>query len=131
VERPNSHWETRIGGQSIFPAYKGTVWIDKKSVRVLRIEMQARNIPEEFPLDSVEWVVDYSFVRIGTGQFLLPVHAENLSCWRGTSQCARNAIDFRNYRKFTSESQIMATDSTVSFEGEEKPPAKPAPDKKK
>jgi hypothetical protein len=128
VERPNSHWETRIGGQSIFPAYKGAVWLDKKSMRTLRIEMQARNIPEEFPLDTVEWVVEYAFVRIGTAQFLLPSHAENLSCWRGSSRCARNAIDFRNYRKFTSESQIMATDSSISFEGDE-PEKKPAPKK--
>jgi hypothetical protein len=133
VERKNSHWETRIGGQSIFPAYKGSVWIDKKSMRVLRIEMQARSIPEEFPLNTVEWVVDYEFVRIGTAQFLLPVHAENLSCWRGSFTCARNTIDFRNYRKFTSESQIMTTDSAISFDGEEgaaKPPAKPAEKKK-
>ncbi len=126
VQRPNSHWETRIGGQSIFPAYKGSVWIDKKSLRVLRIEMLARSIPDEFPLDTVEWVVDYEFVRIGTAQFLLPVHAENLSCWRGTTRCSRNAIDFRNYRKFTSESQIMTTDSAISFDGAdaEKPEVK-------
>ena len=102
-------------------------------MRVLRIEMQARSIPEEFPLNTVEWVVDYEFVRIGTQQFLLPVHAENLSCWRGSFTCARNTINFRNYRKFTSESQIMTTDSAISFDGEEAPakaPAKPAEKKK-
>jgi hypothetical protein len=126
VEQPNSHWQTIIGGQSVFPAYKGSVWIDKRTFRVLRIEMQARNVPEEFPLDTIEWVVDYAFVRIGTTEFLVPVHAENLSCWRGSSRCARNALDFRNYRKFTSESQIMTTDSTVSFEGAEPPKSEPA-----
>ncbi len=72
VERRNSHWETRIGGQAIFPAYKGSVWIDKKSMRVLRIEMQARSIPEEFPLNTVEWVVNYEFVRLGTRSFCCP-----------------------------------------------------------
>lgn len=124
VEQPNSHWQTIMGGQSVLPAYKGSVWIDKKTWRILRIEMQARNVPAEFPLDSIEWVVDYSFVRIGGAEFLLPVHAENLSCWRGTLRCARNAMDFRNYRKFTSESQITTTDSTITFDGEE--PPKPA-----
>ena len=110
-----------MGGQSVLPAYKGSVWIDKKTWRILRIEMQARNVPEEFPLDTIEWVVDYSFVRIGGAEFLLPVHAENLSCWRGTTRCARNALDFRNYRKFTSESQITTTDSTITFDAEEPP----------
>ena len=121
VEQPNSHWQTIMGGQSVLPAYKGSVWIDKKTWRILRIEMQARNVPAEFPLDTIEWVVDYSFVRIGGAEFLLPVHAENLSCWRGTTRCARNALDFRNYRKFTSESQITTTDSTITFDAEEPP----------
>jgi hypothetical protein len=40
-------------------------------------------------------------------QYLLPVHSENLSCQRGTSICSRNAIDFRNYKKFGSESTII------------------------
>jgi hypothetical protein len=128
VEQPNSHWQSIMAGQSVLPAYKGSVWIDKKTARILRIEMQARKIPEAFPLDTVEWVVDYSFVRIGDGEFLLPVHAENLSCWRGTSRCARNAIDFRNYRRFTSESQITTTDSTINYDAEE--PPKPSTKKK-
>ena len=129
VDQAHSHWENRVGGQMVFPAYKGSVWIDKQSHRVLRIEMQARNIPQEFPLDASEWVVDYEFVRIGTGRYLVPIHAENLACFRGSSQCVRNATDFRNYRKFTSESQIMTIDSAVSFEEEPeqpKPPAKKA-----
>ncbi|HWQ54363.1 MAG TPA: hypothetical protein VN442_11810 [Bryobacteraceae bacterium] len=128
VEQPNSHWQTVMGGQSVLPAYKGSVWIDRKTWRVLRIEMQARNVPQEFPLDTIEWVVEYSFVRIGGGEYLLPVHAENLSCWRGTQRCTRNALDFRNYRKFTSESQITTTDSSITFDGEE--PPKPATRKK-
>ncbi|MBI4877225.1 MAG: hypothetical protein HY822_21565 [Acidobacteria bacterium] len=122
VEQPNSHWENRVAGQSVFPSYKGSVWIDRRSHRVLRIEMQARNLPQEFPLDASEWVVDYEFVRIGPAPYLVPVHAENLACFRGTSRCVRNATDFRNYRRFTSESQILTVDSTVSFEGAEKKP---------
>jgi hypothetical protein len=118
VKQPNSHWKTQLGGQWVTPAYRGSVWIDKKTYRALRIEMQARNVPDEFPLDTIEWVVDYSFVRIGGPEFLVPVHGENLSCWRGSTQCVRNALDFRNYRKFTSESQIMTTDSNINYDGE-------------
>ncbi len=130
VAQPNSHWQTVIGGQSVRPAYKGSVWIDTRTQRVLRIEMQAVQVPKSFPLDAIEWVVDYAFVRIGTAEFLLPTHAENLACWRGTGQCAKNALDFRNYRKFTSESQIMTSDSSVTFDKEETPAAPPAPKKK-
>jgi len=107
VEHENSHWHVQVASQSVFPAYKGSVWIDKKNGRVLRIEMQARNIPGEFPLDTVETVADYEYVRIGGAQqFLLPVHSETLSCQRGTNYCSRNAIDFRNYKKYSGEATI-------------------------
>ena len=107
VEHQTSHWRVQVASQSVFPAYKGSVWIDKKNGRVLRIEMQARNVPSEFPLDTVETVAEYAYVRIGGVQeFLLPVHSETLSCQRGTNYCSRNAIDFRNYRKYSGEASI-------------------------
>jgi hypothetical protein len=106
VEREHSHWRVIVASQSVFPAYRGSVWIDPKTGRTLRIEMQARKVPEEFPLDAIESAVDYDFVRLGEGKFLLPVHAENLACERGTPDCSRNAIDFRNYHKYGSESTI-------------------------
>ena len=89
------------------PAYRGSVLIDKETSRVLRIEMQSRNIPSEFPLDKIETALDYEFLRLGDRQFLVPVHSETLSCQRGTNVCSRNAIDFRNYRKFSGESNIQ------------------------
>ena len=107
VKRENSHWRIQVPSQSVYPAYKGSVWIDKKNGRVLRIEMQARSIPGEFPLDTVETAADYEYVRIGgIQQFLLPVRSESLSCQRGTSNCSRNTIDFRNYKKYSGEASI-------------------------
>ena len=106
VERENSHWSIMVASQMVRPAYRGSVWIDKESSRVLRIEMQSRNMPEEFPMDKAESATDYEYIRIGPQQFLLPVHAEVLSCQRGTSICSRNAIDFRNYHKYAGESNI-------------------------
>jgi hypothetical protein len=106
VERDSSHWRVQAPSQSIHPAYKGSVWIEPESGRVLRIEIQARSLPEEFPIDVVESVIDYASVRIGSGQFVLPVHAESLSCQRGTQNCSRNTIDFRNYHKYEAESSI-------------------------
>jgi hypothetical protein len=110
VERPRSHWHVQVPSQSLNPAYKGSVWIEPASGRVLRIEMQARSIPEAFPLDTVESAIDYDRVSIGDAKFLLPVHAETLACQRGTSDCSRNAIDFRNYHKYEAESSVSFGD---------------------
>jgi hypothetical protein len=106
VALPNSDWFTKIGGQSLRPAYSGSVWIDRSTAQVRRIEMQGDNIPQDFPLDSLQWAVDYDNVRLGTATFLLPVHAENLYCQRGSTVCFKNEIDFRDYHKYSGESSI-------------------------
>jgi hypothetical protein len=106
VQQPNSHWHVKAESQSINPAYRGSVWIEPESGRVLRIEMQARSLPQGFPFNTVESAVDYGNVRLGGKEFLLPVHAESLSCQRGTANCSLNKLDFRNYHKYEADSSI-------------------------
>jgi hypothetical protein len=111
VDRTHSHWQVHAPSQSIEPGYKGSVWIEPETGRVLRLEIQARALPEQFPLDTVESAVDYDHVLIGGAKFLLPVHAETLACQRGTNNCSRNRIDFRNYHKYEASSDITFADS--------------------
>jgi hypothetical protein len=63
-------------------------------------------MPRSFPLDTVESAVDYDYTMIGDRKFLLPSHSEALSCERGTGNCSRNVIEFRNYRKFSADTSI-------------------------
>ncbi|MCC6589461.1 MAG: hypothetical protein IT168_22365 [Bryobacterales bacterium] len=131
VDQPNSHWKIDFGsGPVLYPAYKGAVWIDKQTDRVLRVEMIARQIPESYPMDVVEMTVDYGMVKIGQGEYLLPTRAENLACGRLSVTCTRNEVTYKNYRKFTAESTMSTTDSSVTFDGESKGPqlATPPPD---
>jgi hypothetical protein len=112
VEHGNSAWEVHVGGQSYRPAYRGSVWLDPQTARVLRIEMAAYGFPQDFPTDHVELATDYEYTRLGDAhQYLLPVHSESLSCQRGTDMCSLNKIDFRNYRKYTGESTIKFGDT--------------------
>ena len=108
IPRELSRWRIESPSQLYYPATKGTIWIDKETSRVLRIEQQGKPMPALFPFDTVESTTDYDFIRLGTaGPYLLPVEAEVLSCQRGTSICSRNKIEFRNYRKFGSETNII------------------------
>jgi hypothetical protein len=101
-----------MGGQTYRPAYKGSIWVDPATARVLRIETQASGFPEDFPTDDVESAMDYQYTRLGDAkQYLLPVHAENLSCQRGSDFCSHNVIDFRNYHKYSGESTITFNDT--------------------
>jgi len=107
VDQSNSHWILNApDGRTYRPAYKGRLWIDKDTRRVLRIEQKTSSIPSGFPLDRAECVIEYGFVRIDTTEYLLPVSSENTGCLRGGGSCSRNVIAFRNYRKFTAESNI-------------------------
>ena len=106
VQKANSHWHVFAESESYTPEYTGSIWIDKQNYRVLRIELAAQKMPKTFLLDTVESAVDYDYFLIGDGKFLLPAHSEALSCIRGTSDCTRNVIDFRNYRKFSAETSI-------------------------
>ena len=113
VPRDRSHWRIEAPSQLYYPAFGGSIWVDKQTSRVLRIEQQARLMPALFPFDTVETATDYDFVRLSTPQqFLLPVDAEVLSCIRGSRMCTRNRIEFRNYRKFGAQSDI-------TFDGKE------------
>lgn len=106
VAQQNSHWHVFSSAESYTPEFTGSIWIDKETFRALRIELSARNFPAKFPLDTVESATDYDFVLIGGNKYLLPVHSEALSCVRGTGECSRNVIDFRNYKKFGAETSI-------------------------
>jgi hypothetical protein len=107
IPRELSRWRIESPSQLYYPATKGTIWIDKETSRVLRIEQQGKPMPALFPFDTIESATDWDFIRLGTsGPYLLPVEAEVLSCQRGTSICSRNKIEFRNYRKFGAETNI-------------------------
>lgn len=111
VPRERSHWRIEAPSQLYYPAHTGSIWIDKETSRVLRIEEGTLDMPKAFPFDTVETVTDYAFISLAAGQkYLLPADAEVLSCMRGTSFCTRNRLEFRNYRKF-------GADSTITFDG--------------
>jgi hypothetical protein len=111
VEQAHSMWHVYASSESYVPGYTGSIWIDKETFRVLRIEMSAVNMPRSFALDAVESAVDYDFVLIGDKKALLPTHSEALSCVRGTAECTRNVIEFRNYKKF-------GADTSITFESD-------------
>ena len=128
VEQSRSNWEARIASVSYLPEYRGAIWIDEETARVLRIEMEAMNLPLSFPADTLELNIDYGLVRIGGQEHLLPVHSETLACMRGELRCNWNKIDFRNYRKFSAESTIFQTDSDIDFDNKEAPDPQPEPE---
>jgi hypothetical protein len=113
VSGDTSDWRISAGSQMIMTPYSGRIWIDRRSGNVVRIEMQAVDIPEFFPFRSVAAEVDYGPVMLPSGRYFLPERAENVSC-NDHKSCSRNAIEFRNYHKYVGE-------SSISFDAPEEP----------
>jgi hypothetical protein len=108
IRAENSHWVlVSPEGGRLRPAQKGQLWIDEQTYRVLRIEQRAVSIPASFPQDKAECTVEFGPVTIGAAGLLMPVRAETRGCVRGTVQCSKNEIVWRNYRKFVAESTVI------------------------
>jgi hypothetical protein len=107
VAQPNSHWELVSPDDRHYkPAYNGSVWIDKETRRVLRFEQHTSGLPRDFPLSKADSLLEYAYVRIDQKVYLMPSKGENVACFSGSGTCSRNAIEFKNYRKFEAESKI-------------------------
>ena len=92
-----------VGPNVIIVPYHGEVFVDDETHMVLRLTQQAE-IPQGFPISANESTVDYEFAAVGARQFLLPTHA--LVKTRSGRYAAENNVDFREYRKFQTETNI-------------------------
>ena len=111
-------------GRKIIVGYHGSIVIDKATKDVLRISLEADNIPPDFPVRRSSEVLDYDLIEIGDREFLLPVSAEFRSLAGHTS--TRNLVEFRNYRKFSADTKLTFDDTDTQAPKENKP-NQPAP----
>ena len=114
VPRNRSNWTLESsdrppsdGARRILAGYTGLVYIGKESGRVLRILMEAEEIPTSFPISEARSRLDFDFIDVSGQKFLLPLKAQ--AFLRSGRLLTRNDLEFRLYRKFTAE-------ATISFE---------------
>jgi hypothetical protein len=113
VTQARSNWAIRLA-YSIWPAYRGSVWIDPQSGQVMRVDFRTKTLPPDYPVDKIEQDVDYAWVTISGAQHLLPVRSTTVSCKIRTAKCDKNDVEFTNYRHFAVASQILATGDNTS-----------------
>jgi hypothetical protein len=95
----------------IYSSYKGVLKADAQTGKLLHVELEATEIPSGFPMDRAERSVDFHTFRVGPREYLLPATAYWFGCFRHSYSCFLNRIDFRDYRRFE-------TDSAVRFDSE-------------
>ena len=90
--------------QRIITAYKGLVYADPDTGEVARIKFVAVDIPRTFPVSEATEILDYDLVDINGQQYVCPLMAR-LYMTAGREK-TKNEIEFRDYRKFGTESTI-------------------------
>jgi hypothetical protein len=100
--------------RSIQVAYGGRCWLDAATGQVVRLELEAVEIPPDFPIAQSSTVVEYGAVEIAGKRCWLPVRAETrLATSRSRDlpeherlRDSRNVIEFRDYRRFGADVKI-------------------------
>jgi len=123
VKRANSqHVLTFNDTRSVLVGSRGRLWVDRELGRILRVESEATEIPQDFPITASSNAIDYEWVTIPQkGEYLLPSRSVLVMtvAAAGRVRQSRNDTRFRNYQKYGSELKILDDDEFVE---EEAPP---------
>jgi hypothetical protein len=105
--------------KAITYGYHGRVYVEKDSLRIMRITLEPEDLPPSHSPGSES--VDYATVSVAGGEYLLPV-ADTYETQTGKI-LYRNESAYRDYRKFTAESSM-----STSMEPVKPPAAAPPPE---
>ena len=127
IAQANSRYrvEEKDTKQSIMPAYRGLIYVDRDTKMVTKITMNPYDIPPDFPIQDLHTTLDYDFAKIADGTYMLPLKAVLTS--RATRYATKNEIEFRLYRKFETGSTIKfdTPDPLPEDQTKEKPAEEP------
>ena len=105
VLKSRSQWHVSYERRlDIVPGYSGLVYVDRDNFSIMRISLEAQDIPADFPIQQAGTTLDYDFAEIGGQQYILPLRA--VMRMRSGKFLSKNEVEFRMYRKFGAEATI-------------------------
>jgi len=114
--RPAVKWDFRVpgmlkplkisitGGEGTV-GEEGSIWVDPRSLDLLRVESHASEIPPYLPLQEDNTIVDYARMRIGDSDALLAQQADS-SMLEDLGIESYNRMEFTHCRAYGASSQI-------------------------
>ena len=105
VPQYRSGYQIRIGDLRGITGYRGSFWNDVETLDVIRLDVEAIEIPPHLPLRGSRETLRYARVAIGESTFLLPKSSEMIleDVMGGQN---RNAIVFSRCRQYSGESKL-------------------------
>lgn len=107
VPASNGYLLTRDGAEAVV-GYHGSFWVDPETLELVRLEIEADNIPPAMKTSTAKLAIDYGPVRVGTGDFLLPQATD-------VRVVSDRGLESRTITRFSGCRQFLA-ESTISFE---------------
>jgi hypothetical protein len=101
--------------------YHGSFLVDRETLDLVRLEVEAADIPPDLGLTEAVDAMEYSRVRIGDGVFTLPASSE-LLLKKPFDIESRNRTGFSRCRQFMGESLLTFGETTLA----EQPRTQPA-----
>jgi hypothetical protein len=111
----------------IIVGYKGTIAVDPTTHAIMRIVVEAENIPPDFPVKSTKDILDYEYQDISGQTFLLPL--KSTMTGNMGDYLSKNDKEFRIYRKYSADA-VIKYDTNVETPpplDENKPQTTPSP----
>jgi hypothetical protein len=105
--------------QGIIAGYHGRIVVDPEKEQVLRLWMEAEDIPARFPIRAAVETLDYDYATIAGVPYLLPARA--VMEMKESRLATRNEIAFLRYQRFSAEIKLGFEEPPP----EERQPAQP------
>ena len=119
VAQFRSGYRIRVGKLEGITGYRGSFWNDLATLDLLRLDVEAIDIPPHLPLRATTDSMRYERVPIGESTFLLPKSSRMIMEDFVGGQ-SRNEISFSRCRQYSGESTLSFAEAP---EGETGPPA--------
>ena len=113
-----SSYHLRVGNREALVGYHGSFWAETGTLDVLRLVVDADDIPLALGMKEADVTIDYARLPIGSSDFLLPVSSDLLMIDLTGSE-SRNRMRFTSCRQYSGESVLSFGDP---------PPAAVGPD---
>ncbi len=104
VPQSNSQWHIGDGRQDIVTGYRGLIYVDRDTEMILKLTLDAEDVPRTFPIQEAKDSLDYDYTKIGEQQYLLPLKCEVRM--RHDKTLTRNINEFHLYHKYGADTEI-------------------------
>ena len=111
VRLENSKYSIRAeeAKRTVTVGYHGLIFADRDSNSVMRITMEADDIPEDFPIRSASETLDYDSIALSGVKFILPLKVDMRM--RDGRNVMKNQAEFRLYNKFGADTSIQFSEA--------------------